>query len=316
MKTIFTFVPPEDLKYDLMESFPNVPFSFYSDIHNAEEELQNAEVIVTYGEDLTERHIEMAEQLKWIMVTSAGLEKMPLQAIKDRGILITNARGIHKIPMAEFTIGLMLQYAKQFPIMQEQQKEHLWKKGLPIIELSGQTVLIVGAGSIGSEIARLASAFGMKTIGVNKSGSKTNHFDEMLTLSSIEEGLINADFIINILPSTSATKHFYQKRHFERMKKSAVFINIGRGDAVKTELLMQVMQEELIEHAFLDVFEEEPLPSTHPFWHMNNVTITPHISSNTNLYLPRSFEILKHNLRTYINKQENFINVIDIEKGY
>ncbi|MBB2479492.1 D-2-hydroxyacid dehydrogenase [Bacillus sp. APMAM] len=316
MKTIFTFTPPAELIQDLTDSFPSEDFSFYPDIQHAEKELSNAEVLVTYGEDLTETHIQLADQLKWIMVTSAGLEKMPLQAIKEKGILVTNARGIHKIPMAEFTLGLMLQYAKQFRVMQKQQKEHVWKKGLPIFELSGQTILIVGAGAIGSEIARLAKAFGMKTIGVNSSGEKRDYFDEMQTLDSMYEELGASDFIVNILPSTSETKHFYQKHHFKSMKNTAVFINIGRGDAVKTEVLMEVLQEKMISHAILDVLEEEPLPEEHPIWSMDNVTITPHISSNTNLYLPRAFEILKHNYRTYTNKQEDFLNVIDVEKGY
>jgi len=316
MKTIFTFTPPEELKQDLVKSFPHVDFSFYPEIEQAEDELQHAEVLVTYGEDLSEKHIEAASQLKWIMVTSAGLEKMPFKAIKDKGILVTNVRGIHKIPMAEFTFGLMLQHAKQFPVIQKQQQERLWNQELPIYELSGQTIMIVGAGAIGGEIARLAKAFGMKTIGVNKSGEERDYFDEMLTMDALMTGLSVADYVINILPSTAETKHFYQKHHFENMKDTAVFINIGRGNAVKTELLIEVLQEEMIAHAILDVFEEEPLPSEHPFWKMENVTITPHVSSHSKRYLPRSFEILKHNLRTYTKKQEDFLNVIDVEKGY
>lgn len=316
MKTIFTFIPPEELRQDLQNSFPNEEFSFYPNIEQADEELSNAEVLVTYGEDLTETHIQLAKQLKWIMVTSAGLEKMPFQVIKDKGILVTNARGIHKTPMAEFTFGLMLQHAKQFPVLQKQQQEHIWKQGLPIFELSGKIMFIVGAGAIGSEIARLAKAFGMKTIGVNKSGEERDYFDEILTMESFVTGLPSADYVINILPSTAETKYFYQMSHFEKMKNTAVFINIGRGNAVKTEVLMKVLQEKIIAHAILDVFEEEPLPAGHPLWEMENVTITPHTSSHSKLYLPRSFEILKHNFRTYTKKQEDFLNVIDAEKGY
>lgn len=137
MKTLFTFIPPEELKQDLIKSFPDEDFSFSPEIEQAEKEIQNAEVIVTYGEDLTEKHIGIANKLKWIMVTSAGLEKIPFNAIKNKGILVTNARGIHKIPMAEFTFGLMLQHAKQFPVFKKQQQEHLWNQALPIFEQSG-----------------------------------------------------------------------------------------------------------------------------------------------------------------------------------
>jgi phosphoglycerate dehydrogenase-like enzyme len=317
MITIFTFNPPDHLKNDLITCFPDVHFSFYPDIYHAEQSIPNAEVIVTYGEDLTDVHIQICKQLKWIMVTSAGLERMPLQAIKDKKILVTNARGIHKIPMAEFTIGFILQHAKQFSFMKKQQNDQIWSKSLlSTEEIAHQTIMIVGAGSIGSEIARLAKAFGMKVIGVNKSGKTLEYFDEMYLLNSMERGLETADFVVNILPSTPETKSFYQKQHFEMMKKSAAFINIGRGDVVEEKVLLTVLNENLINHAFLDVFEQEPLPKGHPFWSMENVTITPHISSNTNNYLPRSFEILKHNFYTYTNKQTNFLNVINLERGY
>ena len=151
-----------NLKTDLVGSFPDVQFCFYENVTLAEQEMKSAEVIVTYGEDLVDEHIYQAEKLKWIMVTSAGLERMPLKAIKEKNILVTNARGIHKIPMAEFTLGIILSHAKGFQRLWDNQKEAVWDKQTPLTEIHEQSLLIVGAGAIGQEIARLAKPFGMK----------------------------------------------------------------------------------------------------------------------------------------------------------
>jgi len=128
--------------------------------------------------------------------------------------------------------------------------------------------------------------------------------------------LPKADFIVSVLPSTKETKHFLEKNHFDLMKNSSVFINIGRGDLIQEDVLMAALQEGKIAHAYLDVFYTEPLAEDHPFWRMENVTVTPHISSLTKNYMPRSFEIFKQNLHTYIKKDADFINVIDMDRGY
>ena len=109
---------------------------------------------------------------------------------------------------------------------------------------------------------------------------------------------------------------FLSASDFESMKKSAVFINIGRGDVVQEEVLMTALNHQEISHAYLDVFEVEPLPKSHPFWKMSNVNSTPHISSTTMNYLPRALEIFRKNLHTYMNNDHDFINVIDPERGY
>ncbi|MCA1066195.1 D-2-hydroxyacid dehydrogenase [Rossellomorea aquimaris] len=316
MKIIFTFQPKEQFVSDLINSFPEAEFHFYKKIKEAEAELPNAEVIVTMGEDLTNGHIETCEKCKWIMVTSAGLEKMPFQAIRKRGILVTNAKGIHKIPMGEFTIGLMLQHAKQLREVINQEREGIWSRRLPTSELHQSSLLILGAGAIGGEIARLAKSFQMKVSGVNSTGSGREHFDHMHTLETFTNELQHADYIVSVLPSTAKTKHLLKLSHFQQMKDSAVFINIGRGDLVEESVLLEVSVQKLIDHMYLDVFDHEPLPQGHPFWEDEGITVTPHLSSITKKYMPRALGIFKKNLTTYSNKSRNFINVIDTERGY
>lgn len=314
MNIYSSILPAEELQSDVKTAFPQVNFEFHKGIK--EDLFFNAEVFITYGEDLTDELILKAKKLKWIMVMSAGLEKMPFDACKQMGILVTNARGIHKIPMAEFTIGMMLQNVKRMRTLWENEKNQMWERKLPMGELFGKRLLILGIGAIGGEVARLAKAFQMKTLGVNRSGEQVEWADEIYTMGNINDALPKADFIVSVLPSTNETKHFLDKSHFDLMKDSAVFINIGRGDLVEEEVLLAALQDRKIAHAYLDVFYTEPLAENHPFWSMDNVTVTPHISSLTKNYMPRSFEIFKHNLHTYIKKSADYINVIDMDRGY
>jgi phosphoglycerate dehydrogenase-like enzyme len=316
MKVVVTFQPKEELAGDLVQRFPEVEFTFFKNIGEAQRILPEAEVIVTMGEDLNDRHIELSQHLKWIMVTSAGLEKMPFESIRKKGILVTNARGIHKIPMAEFTFGLMLQHAKQLRSVLKQEEEGVWNRRLPTSELNDATLLVLGAGAIGSEIARLGKAFNMKTAGVNSTGERVNNFDQIYTLRNFEEFLHEADYIVAVLPSTENTKYILKMEHFEKMKDSAVFINIGRGDLVEESILLDAAREKKAGHIFLDVFEEEPLHAEHPIWQEEGITVTPHMSSITKMYMPRALEIFKKNLETYNNKSDEYINVIDAERGY
>ncbi|KMY53115.1 3-phosphoglycerate dehydrogenase [Bacillus sp. FJAT-27231] len=315
MKILFTFRPPRTWQDQLSTAFPEETFSYYKSIEEAEG-LAEAEVIVTFGEDLTKEHIDHCPKLKWIMVASAGMEKMPFESIQQRGILVTNARGIHKIPMAEFTIGYMLNHVKRFPELLDLQEQRTWNKRLSIGELAGKHLLMLGTGAIGTEIARLAKAFRMETTGVNRSGHENAYFDRIYTMDKLSTLLPQADFIVSILPSTEETRHLLKKEDFEAMKGTAAFINIGRGDLLEEEVLMEALKNNEIAHAYLDVFVEEPLPDNHPLWSQENVTITPHISSVTSEYVPRALRIFMHNLEIYKQNGTDYENKVDPQKGY
>ncbi len=316
MRIVSSVFPKEIIQEEIKSEFPEIQFEFYKGMKDAEKAFYECEVFLTYGDDLTVNHIQKNNHLKWIMQMSAGLEELPLKAIEERGIMITNARGIHKIPMAEYTLGTMLQWVKQTRALLENEQEENWDRKIRMEELFEKTVLILGVGAIGGEIARLAKAFRMKTIGVNRSGNGVGNIDELYLTEQMMDALPKADFIVSILPSTPETKHLLTKDHFVAMKNTAVFINIGRGDLVDESLLLHALEKNEIAHAFLDVFEKEPLVKDHPFWKMKNVTVTPHLSSVTQNYLPRALEIFKHNLNTYLNKTGDYMNIIDLKKGY
>lgn len=316
MKILSTLIPPVYLQADMKEKFPSHEFQYQKGLTTEDEALKAAEIIITYGEDLTDNHIKKAVRLKWIMVMSAGLEKMPFESIAEKNILVTNARGIHKIPMAEYTIGMLLQYEKRLKLLMENEARENWDRRINVGELNNKTMLIIGTGAIGGEVARLAKAFNIKTIGVNRSGKSVEYIDSIHILDQLEYVLQQADYIVSVLPSTKETQGLLKEGHFKKMKESAVFVNIGRGDLYEEETLLEALGNNEIAHAVLDVFQQEPLPAGHPFWKLDNVTVTSHLSSITQNYLPRSFEIFEHNFEEYIKGGNQYINVIDLKRGY
>ncbi|MRH44670.1 D-2-hydroxyacid dehydrogenase [Aquibacillus halophilus] len=305
-----------ELRTYLQEKYPSLEFQFYRTMEEANDNISEVEIILTYGEDITPDIIDRAGKLKWIMVLSAGMELMPFSEIKTRNILMTNSKGIHKTQMAEYAISMLLQVYRSAKEVTLNQLNHHWDRKVPMMEITGKTMVVVGTGAIGQEVARLAKAFRMKTYGVSHSGKQKEYFDETYSTSNLEVPLKEADFVVSVLPSTNETKDYFQYDHFKQMPKTAVFLNMGRGDAVSSELLIQALDNEEITHAVLDVFEEEPLPKDHPLWSHEKVTLTPHISGKSPLYLTRAIEIFEQNLNRYLNGKSDYINEIKPDRGY
>ncbi|HEU4965187.1 MAG TPA: D-2-hydroxyacid dehydrogenase [Bacilli bacterium] len=300
----------------IREIAPDLDIRVHTSIAEAQDDLPHAELLLTYGEDLTQDVMDRCKNLKWIPVISAGLELMPFAAIAARDILVTNARGIHKGPMAEHTMGLLLLFARRFLPMYRNQLQANWDRSVRLDELDGQTLGVIGAGSIGTEIAKRAKAFGMRTLGVARSKRPSEPFDEMFDVSGLDELLQRSDFVVVITPQTPETEGLIGERELGLMKRSAVLINIARGVVVDEAALLKALQDGTIAGAALDVFTEEPLPSDHPFWQLENCFLTPHISSRSPKYMERAQEIFRHNLRVYVTGQGEMINVIDPQKGY
>lgn len=319
MKIVSSFFPSRELQRSINEKYVEHEFHYFKRMEQIDEvSIREMEILITYGEDLDEDIINRATSLKWISVMAAGIDKMPIESIRKRGILVTNARGIHAIPMAEFALGLMLSHVKRLADLRELQRNRTWNKRLPIGELCGKTLLLLGTGAIPDEVARLAKAFQMNVIGVNRSGHYSGkYFDNVRPIEQLNQLLPEAHVIVSVLPSTPETRGLLTCEHFEQMRDDAFFINLGRGDLIRIETLKRVLEKELIGHMALDVFPEEPLGSDSWLWDYPNITITPHISSITENYLPRSFSIFEHNLAVFSGKvEEGYLNKIDLTKGY
>lgn len=256
--------------------------------------------------------------LRWVQALSAGVDHLPLAYIRRKGIRLTNAKGIHQIQMSEFAMLLMLQWARRADMHFLNQVDKVWGKRVPSGELFGQTVGILGSGSIGQAIAAKASAFGMRTLGYNKSGRHIPGFDEIMTgPDGLRELLSQSDFVIMLLPATAGTKHFLGMEQFKLMKPSACFINLARGSVVHEEELIAALRSGVIAGAALDVFEKEPLPPESPLWELPNVILTPHVAGASPQYMTRSANIVFENIRRCLRgDQEPLLNEINLEEGY
>ncbi|ALS74630.1 3-phosphoglycerate dehydrogenase [Planococcus rifietoensis] len=313
MDVLFTFVPRENQQERLQAEFPEVNFRF---LYKDKSFLPTADIVVTYGEDLTAEDIESAENLKWIMVASAGIEKMPHAAIAKKEIIVSNVKGIHKTPMAESALAHVLSLKRSLPFIYESQRNREWNRKTKSSELAGSTAVLLGPGAIGSEIGRLLQAFGVKTIGCNRSGNDAEYMDEMVSIENVSAVLPDADIVLSVLPSTKETYHLLKKEHFQAMKEDAIFMNLGRGDLVEDQVMLGALENGEIGYAVLDVFEEEPLPADHPYWKMDNVIVSPHVSSHSGKYVERALDIFIPNLHDWIEGDKSPSNPVDMKRGY
>lgn len=297
--------------------FPQLNWIFCESLEQAQAFSNSAEVLITYGEDLSMDVMREFDKLKWIQVISAGVEKMPLQDLEQSGIVITNARGIHRTPMSEYTLGIMLSHTRRLHTFFAQQQQSNWDRSPRIEELAGKTLGILGAGAIGGEIAHKAKVFGMQVYGLNQGGQLLPDYDRMFTLEQLDQILIESDYVVIILPLTPETKDLIGERELRLMKSNAVLINIARGAILEEAALIRALNENWIEAAYLDVFIEEPLPKEHPFWTLRNCWITPHVSGRSPHYMNRALAIFEQNLKYFLEGDMNkFMNRVSATKGY
>lgn len=246
--------------------------------------------------------IEQFHSLKYIQLTSAGFDRVPMDYIKQHGIEIHNARGVYSVPMAEFALTGILQLVKQSRFFYENQKQHIWEKSRTLGELAGKTAVIVGAGNIGAEVAKRLKAFDVTVVGIDITTDQRPYFDKIELLKNLDEQLKAADIIVLTLPLTDDTKGMFDKSKFDLMKNSCIFVNIARGQLVVENDLIDALNNKKISGAVLDVFETEPLEKTSPLWDMDNVIITPHnsfVGQNNN---KRMFDVIISNLENYFNE--------------
>ena len=220
--------------------------------------------------------IDKFENLKFIQCVMAGVEHLPLDYIREHNIKLMNASGVYSIPIAEYVVGGILQIYKDSFGFYKKQTAHTWEKNRELLELTNKKVFILGTGSIGCEIAKRLHAFDCKIIGFNRSEAKPENFDEVHNISNFAEMAHDSDIIVSALPLDSSTHHLIKDEVLASLKSTAVLINVSRGQIIDTEALTSHIKN--IKGAILDVFEDEPLPESHPLWSAPNVIITPHNS--------------------------------------
>ena len=240
--------------------------------------------------------IEKFTNLKYIQLTSAGFDRVPIDYITSNNIELHNARGVYSVPMAEFAVSGILNFYKKNRVFFENQNKHLWEKQRDLLELSGKTVCIIGCGSVGGECAKRLKAFDCKVIGVDLVVKDFDYFDKVYGLVDVKSAVSVSDIVILTLPLTQETRNMFNHKLFSVFKDNTLLVNIARGGIVNTDALLKALSTKLM-GAVLDVFEDEPLELSSPLWDMDNVIITPHNSFVSNKNNERLSEIIFDNLK-------------------
>ena len=277
---------------------------------------------------------DQAPNLRWVQAHWAGVDSLFDTPLWNSDIAITNSSGIHAPNMAQYAMTQILAWAHRVPKWFRYQKmgkwpQNRWEKFVPD-ELHGRTLGIVGYGSIGREIARLAKPFGLKIL-VSKRDARQPEDNGFTILSggdprgelpnriypseATRSMLAECDFIVIALPLTEKTHHFFDEALFKEMKPNAFLVNISRGSVINETDLIKALKKWQIAGAGLDVFETEPLPEESPLWIMENVILTPHVSGFTPHYDDRATDLFVENLRRYL-AGEKLLNLVNRERGY
>ncbi len=262
--------------------------------------------------------LAFAKNLEWLQLSSAGANLYVQDGILPENVLLTNATGCYGLAISEYMVGVLLSLFLKLPLYQKNQQNNLWHSEGRIKSIYGSTALIVGLGDIGGEFAKRFKALGGYTIGIRRTDTrKPDYLDELYLTEQLDELLPRADVVALSLPETPQTHKLFDRQRLERIKTGAVLINVGRGMALDTAALCDVLNSGHLGGAAIDVTDPEPLPPEHPLWKAKNVVITPHVSGNYNLpeTLERVVRLSVDNLTRYLSGQE-LNNLVDFSTGY
>jgi phosphoglycerate dehydrogenase-like enzyme len=289
-------------------------------------QLPETEVLCSFS--VPNKWQELAPNLRWLQYPGAGVDGLRVNGLLDQQsqVVVTTAIGIHSATISEYVFGSMLMFNWNWPQMVRLQDSHLWAKSsgwynLGGRELAGQTLGIVGLGSIGRRIAQVGHAFGMRVLGIRRAFANPDtaiqdpDLDQGYPPARLHELLAQSDYLVLAVPLTAETEKLIGEAELRAMKSTAYLINIARGHVIDEAALVKALREGWIAGAGLDVAEVEPLPSNSPLYGMPNVILTPHIAGVSVHYEKRLAELFAENLRRY-RTGKPLLNRFDPVRGY
>ncbi|SES64612.1 Phosphoglycerate dehydrogenase [Enterococcus malodoratus] len=281
-----------------------------------EDDLPSVEISVGWPKKFSEQLLS-SDQLKWVQSISAGVDYLPLNDFSKREVLLSNGSGIHALSISEHIIGVLLGYYRGLNESVKKQEQKVWaQESIHYDQLSGKNLLVVGTGHIGQQLSKSIHSLGVNVYGINTTGHPAEGFVETYSIKNMAKIVPEMDIVVGILPGTHETYHIFNSDIFGKMKKTSIFINVGRGDTVHTKELISALEEKQFAFAALDVFEEEPLPESNPLWTFDNVLITPHISGMTVDFQNKFMKIFLANLKSYLSDRELSVNQVELTRGY
>jgi phosphoglycerate dehydrogenase-like enzyme len=312
---------PSSFSERLRREFPQVEVIHLKGYADLEAHLGDAEVVMTWS--LRPEQFRLARTLRWIHSPAAAVHQLMFPELIQSDVIITNARTVHGTVVAELVIALVFALAKNLHRAAHFQRQHvwaqeaMWEETPRPREVSGATLGLVGLGSIGSEVARRASALGMRVIAVRDHPEKESSAElaQVFGSAQIDELLSQSDYVVLAAPVTPATRNLIDAARLAKMKREACLINVSRGPLINEPALVQALREHRIGGAALDVFEQEPLPADSPLWDLENLLITPHIGGLTDKLWERHYALFSENLRRFL-KREPLLSEVDKQQGY
>jgi phosphoglycerate dehydrogenase-like enzyme len=289
---------------------------------------------ILYGWSHTITQAQAFPALKWVQSHSAGIDYIHDTPTWHSAVKITSLNGIHATPIAEHALAMMLSFRWRLSTMFRIKREGTWPKDrwdlFSGAELRGRTLAIVGYGAIGREVGRLANAFGVRVLAVNRSGKRQPDRgyrepgtgdpkavipDAVYPVTALPELLPECDYVVLLTPLTPETHHLFNDKTLSLMNPGAILINLGRGSLIDEAALVESLQHNQLAGAALDVFETEPLPDSSLLWQLDNVIISPHVSGFSPLYDERASRLFAENLRRYLTGEPLF-NLVERGRGY
>ena len=302
---------------EFRHEYPSIEFVNADSEDDAIAQAQGADAIIGF---CSQRLLDAARDAEWIQIFSAGAERcVPVTQVKSGKVVLTNMQKMSSPVLAEHAVAMMLSLARGLVTWSKEMHTGQWLDSGPkaprLTELEGQTVLVVGLGGIGTEVARRASALGMHVTGTRRSSHEGPAFVDYVGLpDELERLASDADFVVNALPLTPETEGLFDKDFFAAVKPGAYFISIGRGKSTVTQDLIAALESGQIAGAGLDVTDPEPLPPDNPLWQFDNVIITPHVAGRGGSFA-RHLVLLRDNIRRFI-AGDALLNVVDPQRGY
>jgi phosphoglycerate dehydrogenase-like enzyme len=300
--------------FTLRQAAPDCEFISLKDTEITDQIMRRISAAFT-EEPLSDALVERMSSLRWLHVTRGGVNAYLTPEVKARPILVTGSKGVHGTVFSEFALACIFAFAKKLPESIEAQRQNQWQKLHPI-EVSGQTLGIVGLGTAGNELARKAKALGMRVLATKRTTvEKPDYVDELGAPDFLPTLMSQSDYVVLLLASVPSTFNIIGESELRLMKQSAYLINLSGGRAIEEELLVRALKERWFAGAALDAFARQPLPQDSELWTLPNVIITPRIAGVTRQKWPALLPIFIDNLQRFVTGQP-LRNVVDKELGY